>query len=296
MKSRALTLAAAALFFLAQWGCAKKDQVKQTAADREWVLSALGSIEGPEGEKVFMEVVKRGGELFPVIAGALEHEDDDVAEAAAGVLGEMKDKRAVPHLVRYLKSGRNRRYAAAWALGEIGDPSSVFPLIDALEDENAGVVKSTTRAITKLGEKTVPVLIDSLESGSVRKKEAILIALEDIGDRRAEDAVIAILTGENQRILRLRAARALAKCGTDRSVGPIISALKEGDIEMKVACSWSLGILEAQEAEPVLRALLDHDDTDVREWSARALEGITGKRVFYKNAKGEMVLPYSLYR
>jgi HEAT repeat protein len=65
---------------------------------------------------------------------------------------------------------------------------------------------------------------------------------------------------------------------------------------MIVASAWSLGILEAKEAEPELRAMLDHADAGVREWSARALENITGERVFYRNAKGELVLPYNLYR
>ena len=38
------------------------------------------------------------------------------------------------------------------------------------------------------------------------------------------------------------------------------------------------------------------EDPTWGEWSARALENITGERVMYRNASGKMTLPYNLYR
>ncbi len=277
-------------------GCAPRKSLNVDLREKRELEKVLANLEGPEGEKRFREIVKRGKEVVPVLIELLESDNPDVAEAAAGCLGEIKDRSAVPYLVNFLKSERKRRYAAAWALGEIGDPSAVFALTGALEDENFGVVKEATRALIKLGKPVVPVLIDELKEGSPKKIEALLIALEDIGDPRAEDAVIDQLRNGVGREVRIRAAYALAKCGTKKAVAPLLEALEEDDVRMKVACSWSLGILEAEEAVPKLKELLEHEDVDVREWAARALENITGERVYYRNAKGEMVLPYNLYR
>ena len=65
---------------------------------------------------------------------------------------------------------------------------------------------------------------------------------------------------------------------------------------MRVECAWSLGILQAKPAESALRKTLENPDVNVREWSARALENITGDRVLYRDANGKMILPYNLYR
>ncbi|RMG57105.1 MAG: HEAT repeat domain-containing protein [Deltaproteobacteria bacterium] len=279
-------------------GCSGRSLVKGESrrGNREDLVKVLSRIDGPEGEKAFRALVKRGKEVVPDLVALLKHPDPAVAEAAAGCLGEIKDPSAVPHLSEFLRSSRPRRYAAAWALGEIGDPRAVFPLVEALEDENFGIVKMATRALIKLGRPVVPVLIDELKEGSPQKVEALLIALEDIGDPRAEEAVIEKLEGGETEEIRIRAAYALAKCGTKKAVPHLIKALRRGSVRMKVACSWSLGLLEAQEAVPDLKRMLEHEDVDVREWAARALENITGERVRYRNAKGEMVLPYNLYR
>jgi len=48
--------------------------------------------------------------------------------------------------------------------------------------------------------------------------------------------------------------------------------------------------------ESAIRRTLENPDVDVREWSARALENITGDRVLCRDASGKMILPYNLYR
>jgi HEAT repeat protein len=81
-----------------------------------------------------------------------------------------------------------------------------------------------------------------------------------------------------------------------KSYAPLERWLLEGDVGVRVECAWSLGILIAKPAEGALRQTLEHPDPNVREWSARALENITGERVMYRNAGGKMTLPYNLYR
>ncbi len=230
------------------------------------------------------------------LLSALDDPDPAIAETAAGLLGELRAREAVAKLTAYLTSARPRRYAAAWALGEIKDPGSIPVLIASLSDGNPGVAKASTRALINMGKKAAPGIIGALPAASGQSRKGMLRALEDIEDTRAEDAILAVLDTEKDSAVRAAAARALSKCGTPRSFGPLQRWLEAGDTEVKVECAWSLGILQAKPAEGALRRTLENPDVDVREWSARALENITGDRVLYRDASGKMILPYNLYR
>jgi len=249
-----------------------------------------------DNERLVRFVVSLGGKAVPPLVDALSDRDPAVVETAAGLLGELRAKEAVPALTRVLTSAGARRYAAAWALGEIKDPGSIPVLVDALGDGNVGVVKASTRALISIGRKATPALVAALPSSSGSARKAMLRALEDIEDTRAEEVILEVLNRERDPEIQAAAARALAKCGTARSFVPLERWLEEGPVGVKVECAWSLGILQAKPAEAALRKTLEHPDIDVREWSARALENITGERVLYRDANGKMILPYNLYR
>ncbi|MDD5762425.1 MAG: HEAT repeat domain-containing protein [bacterium] len=227
---------------------------------------------------------------------ALDDPSPRTSEVAAGLLGEIRAKQAVPKLTEFLKSGRQRRYVAAWALGEIKNPESIHVLVAALADRNESVVKAATRALINIGRKSTSAILSALPSSSGRPRKAMLRALEDIEDTKAEDAILAVLDTEKEPMIQAAAARSLSKCGTRKSYAPLERWLLEGEVPVRVECAWSLGILIARPAEGALRQTLEHADPNVREWSARALENITGERVLYRDAKGKMVLPYNLYR
>jgi HEAT repeat protein len=69
---------------------------------------------------------------------------------AVHVLGELKDKRAVPILIPLLQDDQIN-YNAAWALGEIGDEQAIGPLIDALRDKSSDMRVSVIGALERLG-------------------------------------------------------------------------------------------------------------------------------------------------
>lgn len=249
-----------------------------------------------DNEKLVRFVSTLGTKAIPPLMEALDTPDAGIGETAAALLGELRAKEAVPKLVAFLQSRRPRRYAAAWALGEIKDPSTLSVLIGALSDENAGVVKASTRALINIGKKATPGLVAALPGSSGPPRKAMLRALEDIEDIRAEDAILAVLESETEPAIQAAAARALAKCGTAKSFAPLERWLERGEVGVKVECAWSLGILQAKPAEGALRKTMEHEDVNVREWSARALENITGERVLYRDTHGKMILPYNLYR
>ncbi len=249
-----------------------------------------------DNERLVRFVVTLGAKAVPPLLAALDDPDPGISETAAGLLGELRAKEAVPKLTAFLASGRGRRYVAAWALGEIKDPGSIPVLVASLSDPNPGVVKASTRALINIGRKASPALVASLPRSSSAARKAMLRALEDIEDTRAEDAILEVLDGEKDPAIKAAAARALSKCGTSRSYAPLERWLADGEVGVKVECAWSLGVLQAKPAEAALRKTLEHPDVDVREWSARALENITGDRILYRDAAGKMILPYNLYR
>jgi HEAT repeat protein len=270
--------------------------MERVKADPSKVAELLPWFATEDNERLVRFVSTLGEPAVPPLVAVLSDPRGEYGEVAAALLGELKSPTAVPALSAYLSGKGKGRYAAAWALGEIRDPSSLPLLLSALSDPSEAVVKASTRALVNLGTKATPAVAEALASSSGRSRKAMLRALEDIEDVRAEDAVLRVLDTEKDPAVQAAAARALSKCGTVKSFAPLQRWLLEGATEVRVECAWSLGILVAKPAEETLRKTLEDPDVNVREWSARALENITGERILYRDAKGKMILPYNLYR
>ena len=69
--------------------------------------------------------------LLPLV----EHPDTNIAQAAIEALGALKAREAVPALIHRLDADLWLQFAAVAALGEIGDPRAVGPLLDAIPNE-----------------------------------------------------------------------------------------------------------------------------------------------------------------
>ena len=266
------------------------------SGDPAAIRALLPFFDTEDNERLVRFVTTLKDKAAPPLIEALDDPSPRTAEVAAGLLGEIRAKQAVPKLTEFLKSDRQRRYVAAWALGEIKNPESIPVLVAALADRNESVVKAATRALINIGRKSTSAIVSALPSSSGRPRKAMLRSLEDIEDTRAEEAILGVLDTEKDPVIQAAAARALSKCGTVKSYAPLERWLLEGDVGVRVECAWSLGILIAKPAEGALRQTLEHPDPNVREWSARALENITGERVMYRSASGKMALPYNLYR
>jgi HEAT repeat protein len=68
---------------------------------------------------------------------------------AAHLLGDLKDPRAVPILVRFLKDP-DVNYIVPWSLGQIGNRSAITPLIGSLSDPNPNIRVLTIHALVEL--------------------------------------------------------------------------------------------------------------------------------------------------
>src|SRR5215207_4533786 len=65
----------------------------------------------------------------------LEHPHRNIAQSAIEALGSMHAVEALPALVRFLGADPWLQFAAVAALGKLGDPRAVQPLLDLLDNE-----------------------------------------------------------------------------------------------------------------------------------------------------------------
>jgi HEAT repeat protein len=98
-----------------------------------------------------VEKMKTLGDVKGLIEAALGYWNDSmVRESAARALGRIGDPRAVEPLIAALKE-EDGRSSAARAPGEIGDARAVEPLIFALKDEDIGVRSAAAKALDEIG-------------------------------------------------------------------------------------------------------------------------------------------------
>jgi HEAT repeat protein len=161
-----------------------------------------------------------------ILAEANIHDIRPVAKALAKL-----GKPAVPYLIEKLNTYKHPALIVE-ALGRMGDRDAVLPLIDFLKKQN-------------LTEQQDILLI-----------KAILKTLSDLGDPRAESALLEIFRNEkNLPAIRLYAATSLAKIGSQQSKeeasnfilkSPLLAAGKISPIDLDTAY-FELGTKEAMD-------------------------------------------------
>jgi HEAT repeat protein len=115
-------------------------------------------------------------------------DDRYVRAAAAYALGQIGDPRAVEPLIAALgDESSDVRQDAAYALGEIKDPRAVEPLIAALKDWHSNVRKAAAKALVKIGTPAVELLIAALRDEDERVRQAAAEALDHLGWKPARD-------------------------------------------------------------------------------------------------------------
>lgn len=261
------------------------------AAGRE--LVKLFATSTPEvNDRIYQIVIESGDAVVEPLIEYAGTENREQRERVIAALGTLKVQQAVPAIVDVLADTQlKRRYVAAWALGEIGHPDGIQPLISALDDDVLQVRRYATRSLIKFNQAAVDSLIASLGSGSEQVDAGIIRALGDIGDRRALEPLLEHVSGP----VRSEAFLALGKLRDPRAEQALIVGLSDTDWQVRMNAAMALGPVGGVSSEEPLRHCLKDQVLVVREWSARSLSMITGHAVDYMDASGEMVAPYNVY-
>lgn len=189
----------------------------------------------------------RYADAFEPALHALSHDDASVRIEAVGVLGWLKDARALPPLADLATDDVSAeiRRAAVGALGfaAVSDTAISQALLRTLKDT---VWQVREEAATTLGK--------------IR-----LIS--------ARDALIAAL-GDDYWQVRLRSARALGQLGDGIAALPLTALLTHSISNLRKEAALALGELREPAAEIALRAALGDADPDVRKAVRIALQQI----------------------
>jgi HEAT repeat protein len=283
-------------------GCARDSAIdleslatRAKAGERAALVKLVELLAVPEGkvaEQAYPAVVAAGAEAIPVLLEQVGSADRQQREYVIAALGTLKAAQAVVPIGRVLADAKlERRYVAAWALGEIGSPDGISFLIGALGDPNLEVRRYATRALIKLNRAAVAPLVAHLGTSSGESAAGAIRALGDIADPVALDVLLRQTTGTQ----RAEAFLALGKLRDPRAEAVLIKGLADGDWQARMNAAMALGPLGGPPAATALRRTLNDEVHVVREWSARSLEMVTGQPVLYRNSKGEMVRPYNVY-
>lgn len=294
------------IFFLIASACSPKIseidvyQSKAKEGDKGAIKKLLKLLEYPDEEikvKAYSGLIEAHHDKKGFIEDALismlkERHDDATREFVIGLLGKLKSKKSV-EVLKELGKDKNfkRRYVVFSAFGEIQDEVVVDDVIDALSDPLEDVRKYASRALIKLGPKAIPKMMQRFPSANASVKGYLIRAFGELRNNQPEDLLIKELDSEN----KLDVIWALGKLGKEKSLPLLIDLTKSTDYRVRIQACQALGDLNLKEAIPALKVALNDREVLVREWAARSLELLTGERTLYRDEKGNLALPYSIY-
>ncbi len=240
--------------------------------DRTAVIEALHEALASENSRTRCHAVRalvrfdaRGRATARRLIALLLDPDPDVRTESAVALGRLGIREAVSPLVNNLKHDPEGevRIQAATALGEIGAPVAMAPLIHCLRHDGYPQLNAPG------GELGFGV--------SWEVQSRCLEALGTLGDARATDAVIALLTNDDYEHLQESGFRVLARLAGGRARSFLLEQLRHGGRLARRRAARALGELKLrrdrrdQKLLDGLLAALGDTDPDVRIGAVRAL-------------------------
>jgi HEAT repeat protein len=282
---------------------------------REWVVDsaarALGEIRDASAVKSLLAALGKRPKARPGIVTALgqlrtraaiepllallKEPKLEVAYEAIQALGRIGARdgeyRLTVAVAGFLTSPDRRiRSAAAEALGRIGSPRAVEPLLAALRAWKPAAnlpggdglpapdlfPQTVVQALADLGADAVPPLLLALSDKKETAREGVIVALGKLGDVRAVDRLIRLLRGEEV-LLQSTVALALGEIGHVRAIPPLLETLRERTLFPQDGAKALAKF--GRRALPALLEALKDDSVRVRVAAAEALAVIGGPDV-----------------
>lgn len=197
---------------------------------------------------------------------------------------------SAPNLVRMLRdegASSKQRSIACWVAGLLEIKSARGALLTVFrEDTDDTVLWESAKALANVpSPKLNSMLIHELRRNSdPRKRSASAAMLGWIGSKSAAKYLHEVLLDKSEDVgVREHAAEALGSIGSRRSVGPLITVLKDPNPVVRYWASFALGKIGDRRAIPHLRRLARNDMTVVPPWgqvrtaAAQSIRSITGR-------------------
>jgi HEAT repeat protein len=251
-------------------------------------LELLGKVRGEARSELVALLTARG--LVERARRRLRRPGRTGRARAAELLGVVGGPAVGEELARVLAGDRDRavRLVAARALGRLGDPTAVAPLLAGLADGlPAGTV---AHAVLQIGPRAVPGLETELATGSLAGRTVAAELLGRLGAVTAAPALGDVLLADPDAGVRARAATALGRIGVPGSVDPLLAAVSRGGgVVERAAAAEALGRMSAIRAVPALAGLVAAPEVPVAGAAAGALAGLgpAGRRRLEEISRGD---------
>jgi HEAT repeat protein len=213
--------------------------------------------------------------VINALISALNDRSEIVANNAAEALGEIGDPSAVKPLIEKLGDERIKQNAAK-ALGEIGDIRALRPLIVAYKESDRYSQLDFALQMFKV-DQAVECFIEALDSDIIGLRSTAAYILWSIGDVRAVEPLITALY-DGDEYLSIHAILALTHIGDRRAAKPISAFVSTGSISLRIQAIYALGELGDADCIEALTACLNDENEDIR-WEAQgSIECIRDKK------------------
>ncbi len=232
------------------------------------------------------------GLMFPAVIGAQEEEEEDFWQLLdfkdrevlekLGVTAKTTEPAAIGMVQNALARHKDAavRATCAKVLGRLEAKSAGEVLTRALADPNADVRRWAAQALGVIGEKrALQALVHLLtKDPSWQSRLAVVRALKTMDDRRAGGALAEALVKDADWRVRKEAADAISALDEKRAAKHLIQALSDPQAEVRAVAAAALGRMEERRALDKLIELLQDDNASVRYTAATALGKLANKK------------------
>lgn len=196
---------------------------------------------------------------------------------AAEIIGAKKQKTLFKQLVTSLND-HDVDEVVVWSLGQIKEKKAIPLLIKKLEKtKDTYVIHRTVEALTDIGKPAIPALIKFLSES--KNNEARWRVARALGEIKAVEAfdVLWEEVNDKDKFVRWRAVWAV-KCLGKRIIPKIVEKLDEKDPYLRWRALWVLGQISDKSDIPAIKKILKNDKSEFVKWQAKqSIKKITRK-------------------
>jgi hypothetical protein len=195
---------------------------------------------------------------------------------AAELLGLLGQAESRDDLVRLLDDRDPEvRRVAARALGELGDPAAAEPLLGALVRERSVPLRVVARSLARLGPTGGTVLVEGLASANPLARAVCAEICGLVGVTAAQSVLLEVMEHDEDKDVRIRAARALGRIGLPSALPALVRATDSSQpMALRAVAARALGDLGGPGPVEFLEVLLKDPDHRVSTNAGQSLSRV----------------------
>jgi len=237
----------------------------------EPLIEALGDKYPQVQQAAENALVAIGAPSVKYLEPAVSDPRTGVRQRVASALGRIGDPRGIEPLIAVLQDQSVEvQRAAVDALGKIGDSRAVEPLIAVLQGDDPQIKDLAVQALVRIDTAAVIPVVAAFQNPESRSRSKMADILGRIGDRRAIQPLIASLQ-DGDKDVRWKSVEALGRLKDAQAVEPLLAALHEETGWLSKDIAWSLGEIGDNRAMEPLIAIIRDRNSDARRRAVEAL-------------------------